>query len=299
MIGTLIDITQRKQLEIQLLQAQKLESIGQLAAGIAHEINTPAQFVSDNTCFVYEEFQNIMELLKNYAELLNPDSPQRSWDERDTEIRDRLAAIDFDFLQTEIPQALEQSLDGVERIKSIVRAMKDFSHPGSVAKEYADLNRAIESTVTVCSNRWKYVADLKLDLDRGLPQVPCLISEFNQVVLNLIVNAADAIESDAKLKGSTEKGQITIQTSRRGERAEVRVIDSGGGIPQEIKERIFDPFFTTKEVGKGTGQGLAISRDVIVQKHGGELLCESEPGVGTTFIIRVPLEMTNESQEAA
>lgn len=283
-------------LEAQLVQSQKLESIGQLAAGVAHEINTPAQYVSDNTRFLQEQFDGILRVLDQYSAQIDADAPAQSWAERVAETRATLDEVDYDFIREEIPQALAQSLEGLERITTIVKAMKDFSHPGSEIKEPVDINQAIQSTVTVCKNRWKYAADLEFELASDLPSIPCHVAEFNQVVLNLVVNAGDAIASH--LEGQDKKGLIEVSTRLNGSMAEVRVKDNGGGIPEDVQQRIFDPFFTTKEVGKGTGQGLAISRNVVVEKHGGELLCESEPGVGTTFVVRIPLE-TQQMQESA
>ena len=203
-------------------------------------------------------------------------------------MEDQRESIDYPFLETEVPQAIAQTLEGIERITEIVLAMKSFSHPGATTKEEADLNLGIQSTVTVCRHRWKYAADLTLDLDPDLPVVPCLLSELNQVILNLIVNAADAIAS--RLGDAGEKGLIEVSSRRDGDHAEVRITDNGGGIPAAIVDRIFDPFFTTKEVGQGTGQGLAISRDVIANKHGGTLTLETIAGEGTTFVLRLPLE---------
>jgi len=287
-IGVYVDITERKQLETQLAQAQKLESIGQLAAGIAHEINTPTQFISDNVCFLQDNFSSMLKVIDSYAAQLDPDAPPKSWDERCDEIRSTLEELDYEFLREEIPQALEQTLEGLERVATIIHAMKDFSHPAKAEKEPIDLNKAIESTATVCRNRWKYVADLHLDLERDLPAVDCLAAEINQVILNLIVNAADAIR-DAAEGDPAVKGLIRVTTRRRGSAVELRVEDNGPGIPDEIRDRIFDPFFTTKEVGAGTGQGLAICRDVIMQKHGGKLTCRSTPGEGAEFTVTLPI----------
>lgn len=278
----------RQMLEAQLVQSQKLESIGQLAAGVAHEINTPAQYVSDNTRFLQEQFEGIIRVLDQYAAQMDANAPAKSWNERVEETRALLEEVDYDFIRSEIPEAISQSLEGLERITTIVKAMMDFSHPGSEIKEPVDINQAIRSTVTVCKNRWKYAADLELDLADDLPDVPCHVAEFNQVILNLVVNAGDAIQSH--LEGQDRKGLIKVSTRLAGDCVEVRVTDNGGGIPEDVQQKVFDPFFTTKEVGKGTGQGLAISRNVVVEKHGGELLCESEPGVGTTFVVRIPLQ---------
>jgi signal transduction histidine kinase len=222
--------------------------------------------------------------LKKVIQLPVSDQPRS---EALQEIKDLLDKSDLDYLLREIPLALEQSMDGVQRVATIVGAMKDFSHPG-VEKVPLDINHAIESTLTVARNTWKYVAVVQTRFEPKLPLVPCLPGEFNQVILNLVVNAAQAIgESLRGLNGAT--GTITISTALVGNRVEIRVQDTGGGIPEGIRDRVFDPFFTTKPVGKGTGQGLAIARAVIVDKHGGNIRFESAPGRGTTFIVELPI----------
>jgi PAS domain S-box-containing protein len=281
------DVTDRLILEEELVQAQKLESIGHLAAGIAHEINTPIQFVGDNVRFVSDSFSDIGRLIEQYQKLL---AAAKSGPCPEALIETCEAAnrrADLEYLLAEIPKALEQSAEGVNRVATIVRAMKEFSHPGNTEKAAANLNKAIESTVTVARNEWKYVANLHTGLDPSLPLVPCLVGEFNQVILNMIVNATHAI-ADA-VKGTGEKGTISISTSRAGDFVEVRIADTGTGIPESIRHKIFDPFFTTKDVGRGTGQGLAIARSVVVGKHGGTIAVDSEVGKGTTFLIRLPL----------
>ncbi len=197
---------------------------------------------------------------------------------------------------TERRQVTHIALDGVDRVTSIVRAMKEFAHPGTEEKTAIDINNAIESTITIARNEWKYVAEMKTDFDPDLELVLCLAGEFNQAILNMIVNAAHAI-ADVVNEGSEEKGVITISTSMDGDWAEIRVNDTGSGIPEEIRSRIFDPFFTTKEVGEGSGQGLAIAHNVIVEKHGGTITCETEVGKGTTFIIRLPCDSAPVSQK--
>ncbi len=197
--------------------------------------------------------------------------------------------VDLEYIRQEVPKAARQSLEGIERISRIVRAMKDFSHPGTDVKTDIDMNKAIESTITVARNEWKYVAEMVTDFDPGLPFVPCLPAEINQVVLNIIINASHAVADTLKQNGSETKGTITISTRAMGERAEIRMGDTGTGIPENIRSKIFDPFFTTKEVGRGTGQGLAISRSVVVDKHGGTITFDSEVGKGTCFVIRLPL----------
>ncbi|MEX2301864.1 MAG: PAS domain S-box protein [Bryobacterales bacterium] len=286
LVGT--DITARKAMEAQLMLAQKMESIGQLAAGIAHEINTPTQYVSDNTRFLRDAFQDFKQVLDRF-ELLRAEARQgavapATLDQLDT----FLADIDLAFLTSETPKAIDQSLEGLNRVAEIVSAMKQFSHPDQDEPELTDLNKAIENTATVARNEWKYVAEVALDLDPELPAVPCLAGRFNQVILNLIVNAAHAI-GDLVGDGSQAKGSIRITTRKTGGHVEIRVTDTGPGIPAKIRNRIFDPFFTTKQVGKGTGQGLAIAHNIIVEQHGGTIDLESEEGKGATFILRLPL----------
>ncbi len=278
-------LEERDRLEDNLRQAQKLEAIGQLAAGIAHEINTPTQYVGDNLRFLKESFGEMDTLL---AQLVMTGGEPAS---------KLLSEADFDYLKEEIPRALNQSLEGVDRVAKIVRAMKEFSHPAR-EKTATDLNRAIQSTITVASNEWKYVAEIEMDLDANLPAVHCSPAEFNQVVLNIVVNAAHAI-ADVVGDGGKGKGKITVRTRSDGEWAIVEIKDSGAGMPPHIQQRIFDPFFTTKEVGKGTGQGLAIAHNVIVDKHGGTIKVASAPGAGTTFTIRLPIGGVKSEPESA
>jgi PAS domain S-box-containing protein len=294
-VGAYSDITDQRADDARRAQSQRLESIGQLAAGIAHEINTPAQYVGDNVRFLQDQFAALMGLVDRYAGLLDPTKGNVTWDERRRDVAASLAAADYAFLKAEVPAALAQSLEGLTRMSTIVLAMRDFSHPGSTSKEPADLNRSITSTVEVCRHRWKYAADVTLALDEAMPRVPCLVAEFNQVILNLVVNAADAI-AEGEPAGATAKGTITVATRVAGGEAEVTVTDNGPGMPEAVQRRLFEPFFTTKPVGKGTGQGLALSRDVIVNKHGGRLTFESAVGRGTTFTIRLPLAASGAGQ---
>ena len=287
---------ERDTAETQLRQAQKLEAIGQLAAGIAHEINTPAQFVSDNTRFVQQSFHTIKNIRSLYVEMLGAAKTNSVTADLVARIENAAAAGDLDYLFNEIPEAINQTLEGVARITKIVNAMKEFSHPGTKVKGPANLNQAIESTATVAHNEWKYVADMKLDLDPNLPPVVCFVSDFNQAVLNLIVNAAHAI-GDVVIKKPGTKGTITVSTRQEGEHVLVRVGDTGTGIPEEVRPRIFEPFFTTKGVGKGTGQGLSIVYGAIVKRHNGTVTFESEEGQGTTFVLRLPIEQPLDSQE--
>lgn len=283
------DLTRRKQLESQLAHAQKMESVGQLAAGIAHEINTPIQYVGDNTRFLKNSFEGIERILQEADHLLEKCSTYSELADSVQSIRSLFDEVDLSFLREEIPSAIDQTLEGADSVARIVRAMKDFSHPGSEERIRVNLNRALENTLTVCKNEWKYVADLKTNFAEDLPLIHCLPGELNQVFLNLVVNAAHAIESNLGAKKSTERGTLTVSTKSFERWAVVEVTDTGCGIPEAIQSRIFDPFFTTKSVGKGTGQGLAICYNVVVEKHQGKLFFTTEPGAGTTFHVWLPI----------
>ena len=296
--GSIQDITENKLMETQLRHAQKLESIGQLAAGIAHEINTPTQYVGDNTRFLSDGFKDLLSVISACDAMLAAASSGPLPPEIIDEARRAREKADLDYLMEEIPRAIAESLEGVDRVSRIVRAMKDFSHPGNEEKTPVDINKAILSTLTVARNEYKYVAELETDLDEEMPLVPCLPGDFNQAILNLVINAAHAI-GDA-IKGTEgARGKITVSTRRDGDWAEIHISDTGGGIPEHIAGRIFDPFFTTKEVGKGTGQGLAITHSVVVDKHGGTISFITSPGSGTTFNIRLPLHRPPECGEAS
>lgn len=283
------DVTERRHLEAQLAQAQKLESIGQLASGIAHEVNTPIQFVGDNTQFLKETFDGLMRLLDRYDDLIPVARRFEAAAPFVSAIEETAEEIDLPYLRSEAPKAIDETLEGVNRVAGLVRAMREFSHPGTEDRTPVDINRAIENTVTVARNEWKYVADVTTELDPALPHAPCFGRELNQALLNMVVNAAQAI-AGSHPSGGEPKGTITITTRRDSTHAEIRIADTGPGIPEFAQSRVFDPFYTTKEVGKGSGQGLAIAHSVIVRKHGGSLRFETEQGRGTTFIVRLPLE---------
>lgn len=263
------DIEALKRAQREAEQASRLASVGQLAAGIAHEINTPVQYIGDNLRFIGQSFEE-----------LRPGSGPADMP-------------DADILLDDVAAAIQESLDGVSQIARIVLSMKEFSHPGTNCKTLTDINRAIDNTLTVSHNAWKQVAELERDFDPELPPLLCYTGEMNQVFLNLIVNAAHAIESS----GKRLPGKISITTRSNDNWVEIRVSDTGTGIAESIRNKIFDPFFTTKQVGKGTGQGLAISRDVVVTKHGGTIDVDSEEGRGTTFIVRLPQDQATDTQE--
>jgi signal transduction histidine kinase len=264
------EMTRRRQLEAELVQAQKLESVGRLAAGVAHEINTPVQFVGDNLHFIRDAVGDLLELAHRTVEI-EPADPD----------------LDLAHLTAEVPKALEHAQEGLRRVATIVRSMRVFAHPDSEGMTRTDLNCAIEATLVVARNEYKFVADLVTDFAPDLPPVSCFISELNQAVLNIVVNAAHAIGD--VVASSEARGTIEVRTRRHGDNAVVSIRDTGSGIPEAIRTRVFDPFFTTKDVGKGTGQGLSIAHSVIVDKHRGKLWFETELGRGTTFVFQIPI----------
>lgn len=283
--------------QLERLHANKLEAVGQLAAGIAHEINTPMQYVGNNTEFFKMAFERMFEVLDDHHDLLAQCRTQPLSEDLWAQLQKRAKRAKLPYLRKRLPKTLDQTTEGVNMVSRIVSAMKSFSHPGSEEKVPTDLNKCIEATIDVSRSEWKYVCDLQTELSK-LPMVPCLPGEFNQVILNLIVNSAHAI-ADVAEYSELHKGTICITTKMAGDVVEVKISDSGAGMPESVRTRIFDPFFTTKEVGKGTGQGLAIARSVIVDKHAGTIQVESETGKGTTFTIQLPLVASANSLEAA
>lgn len=279
------EMRERERMAIELRLAQKLESVGRLAAGLAHEINTPIQYVGDSVYFLQSAFESIARLLEAYREAVAKGTAA-SLDPATLMALDSLQQeIDYEFLRTEVPKAFERTIEGTARVTGIVRAMKEFAHPDTSELTPADLNHGLRTTLTVAKSEYKY--DASVDMRAGdIPQVNCRIGELNQVFLNLIVNAAHAIHDAGK---NAETGRITVETRLAGNFVEVVIGDNGCGIAQENVEKIFDPFFTTKEVGRGTGQGLAIARSIVVDKHGGDIDVHSELGVGTRFTLRLPI----------
>jgi two-component system NtrC family sensor kinase len=277
------DMKEREHMASELQLAQKLESVGRLAAGVAHEINTPIQYVGDSLHFLrtaYDEIKSVLERYRSGIDSLPADPAVAKLQQT---LAEAAATIDLEFLQTEIPKAFERTFDGAERVTGIVRAMKEFSHPDAQEHSSADINHALRTTLIVATNEYKYLATMHTEFAE-LPLVICNISELNQVFLNLIVNAAHAIHDAGK---DTSTGEIWISTAVEDDAVTVTIRDNGCGIPQENLDKIYDPFFTTKEVGRGTGQGLAITRSIIVDKHGGEVNASSTVGVGTQFVLRL------------
>jgi signal transduction histidine kinase len=271
------EMEHRMRVEVELRQAQKLESVGRLAAGVAHEINTPVQVVRDNVQFVRDGVGDLFSAVDK-LDVVHASVP------------------DLPYLVENVPKALDQALDGLRRVATIVRSMKEFAHPDSAHMQPADLNHAIENTLTVARNEYQGVAEIETEFGE-LPRVRCHIGELNQAVLNIVVNAAHAI-ADA-VHGTSTRGWIRVRTYRDGGDAVITVADTGTGIAESIRNRIFDPFFTTKDVGRGSGQGLAIARSVIVDKHRGRLGFETASGRGTTFFIRIPINGDAASEASA
>jgi PAS domain S-box-containing protein len=282
-VFTARDVSERHRLELELRHAQKLESVGRLAAGIAHEINTPIQFIGDNVRFLDTAFKDLDLLCAAYRELVTAAQEHGDMAAALRRVEEVATESDIEFVMEEVPAAISQTLEGISRVANIVRAMKAFGHPGTEDTSKADLNEAIKNTLIVANNEIKYVADVETDLG-CLPLVRCHLGDINQVLLNLVVNAAHAI-------GAADRGRGKIHVSTRldGAYAVIEVADTGTGVPTEIADKLFDPFFTTKEVGKGTGQGLALVRTLVADRHAGTIDFTSTVGVGTVFTVRLPL----------
>jgi PAS domain S-box-containing protein len=279
------EMKERERMVIELQLAQKLESVGRLAAGIAHEINTPIQYLGDSVHFLRSAFDDLNKLFESShnASAALPECAERA--AYDLQMAELAETYDLEYLRIEVPKAFTRAFDGVERVTNIVKAMKEFAHPDANEQSPADLRHALETTLLVASNEYKYVAGVYTAFGE-LPQVVCNVGELNQVFLNLIVNAAHAIKDAGK---DVDAGEIKIRVTAEGDEAVIRVSDNGCGVPAENLSKLYDPFFTTKEVGRGTGQGLAISHSIVVDKHGGEFSVTSEVGVGTEFTVRLPI----------
>ena len=278
------DVSVERRLEAERGQAQKLESVGRLASGIAHEINTPLQFVGDSLHFLRGAISDLLGVLSHYRVAREGGSLAP---EACGAILEAEEAADIDYLVEQLPKAMDRAADGLERVSTLVRGLKEFAHPDLKDKALADINHELATTLTIARNEYKLVADVETSFGE-LPKVSCVAGELNQAFLNLIVNAAHAVAD--VVRGTEEHGRIRVETWHDDGAVFVAIGDTGGGIPEAIRDRIFDPFFTTKEVGRGTGQGLAIARSVVVDKHGGSLTFETELGRGTTFTVRLPVK---------
>ncbi len=288
------EVAMRQRMEADIRLANKLEAIGQLASGVAHEINTPAQYVGDNLQFLSTALTDLIAFFGEQTLALVQSGEPSALDR----MAERSKELDIDYLLQEMPRALSQASEGVAQIARIVSAMKDFAHPGGADKVAVDLNHLIESTVTISRNQWKDVAEVVLQLDPDLMPVECHEGEIKQVVLNLLTNAAHAIGDKRAATHETAPGRIVIGTQQEGDAVKVTLSDTGCGISERDGERIFDPFFTTKEVGRGTGQGLPIVRSVVMDRHGGRVTFESTLGVGTSFHVWLPLHAATRADEA-
>jgi PAS domain S-box-containing protein len=293
-VVSVVDVTAQNRLEIELRHSQKLESVGRLASGIAHEINTPIQFVGDNVNFLSEAFQQILALCETYRSMCAKaaSAPLSPADIEALKKEEELA--DIEYIRANVATSIASTIDGVGRVARIVQSMKAFAHPDHGERATADLNAALRDTLTVATNELKYVAKVETDFGK-IPAVPCFVNDLNQVFLNLLVNAAHAIGDVVGKSGG--RGVIRVRTYLEGSVVVIAISDTGTGIPEAVRGRIFDPFFTTKEVGKGTGQGLALARAVVVDQHGGALTFATEMGKGTTFFVRIPFDFTEVPDE--
>jgi len=270
------EIDERKQLEGQLVQSEKLASLGQLAAGVAHEINNPIGFISSNLGTLEGYFGKLLEMLQAYQSAEEGIAAA----ELRARLKDLRERVELDFLEEDIPLLIKESKEGIGRVGQIVKDLKNFSRVDSNQEwQWSNLQLGIESTLNIVANELKYKADVVKDY-AALPEIECLASQINQVIMNLVVNAAQAM--------GPERGTITLRGGSLGERIWLEVADTGSGMAPETVQKIFDPFFTTKPIGQGTGLGLSLSYG-IVQKHAGQITVRSEVGVGTTFRIELPI----------
>jgi PAS domain S-box-containing protein len=282
------DITEKNRIESQMKLSQNMESLGQLAAGIAHEINTPMQFIGDNYYFIKDGFNSFIDYFKEIDLELNKIDINPLYSDFKNIIKAKYESLDIEYLCDEIPKAIESTQNGVERVRTIVLAMKNFAHPSGKIKSLNNINHGIKDTVIISRNEWKYIADLETKFEPNLQLINCCLDEINQVMLNLVINSAQAIAESVK-NNHNLKGKITIETRNEGEFIEIIISDTGCGIPKDKLSRIYDPFFTTKIVGKGTGQGLAITHNIIVNNHNGKIFVDSIVGSGTTFKLVLPV----------
>jgi PAS domain S-box-containing protein len=288
------DVTEKKRTQAELASSRHMAVLGTLVAGVAHEINTPVQFVGDSITFLREATDDLLKLIgvvqgfrmSLLDRQLTPEALAAAVPHAVESALEAEKAADLPYLRERMPKAFDRCAEGLERVATIVRSLKAFAHPAGLEMVEADLNQAIGDTLIIAKNEYKYVADVDADFGE-LPPVKCHLSEINQVVLNILVNAAHAISDLEKVRGG--RGVIKVRTRKEGNDAVISIGDTGGGIPEEIRGRIFDPFFTTKELGRGTGQGLAIAQNMIVNQHAGQLTFDTAVGKGTTFFIRLPV----------
>ena len=280
------DVTERNKMEIELRHAQKLESVWRLAAGIAHEINTPIQFVGDNLTFLETAVADLLGLVDGYQHMVAQARQRPLADSEMQLLAQAEEAADLTYVRQNVGRSFAATLDGVRRVATIVQSIKNFAHPDRGEKTPANINSALQSALSVATNELKYVARVETELG-DLPLLPCYLGDLNQVLLNLLINAAHAIRTVVGDSGA--KGTIRVRTALEAGQVVISISDTGCGIAPEIRDKIFDPFFTTKEVGEGTGQGLALARSVVVDKHGGSITFTTQVGQGTTFVVRLPL----------
>jgi len=282
------DITEKKQLENRLLQAEKLESIGQLAAGVAHEINSPSQYISDNLSFIKDAFKDFITIFKDYKSMIEKQKNGKIIPANLIQVLlEKEKKIDISYLMKETPSAIKQALEGIKKVTEIVQSMKMFSHPGKKEKTIENINTLLKSTTIISKNQWKYVADVNFDLDKNLPEIACYPAELNQVFLNIIINSTQAIKD--KFSKNDKQGLIKITTKKQQNSIVIIIRDNGIGIPKKIQKKVFDPFFTTKPIGVGTGQGLSISRNIIIKQHKGKITIFSKENKGTSVKIKLPI----------
>ncbi len=287
------DITKKQETAILKAQAQKLESIGELAAGIAHEINTPIQYVASNLEFLAESYQDSLEYIEKVEDMLTKLATGHGDQDSIQTLAQMKEELDFDYLVEEVPQAISQSASGMEKVATIVGAMKTFSHPSVNEKIPVDINETLDTAISISTNEWKYVAKIEKHFDPNLPITPAFPNELNHAFLNLIVNASHALEEKFSSSENHDiKGIIDISTRLTEDAIEICVSDNGNGVPEDIRDKIFDQFFTTKQAGKGTGQGLSITHAAIVMKHKGQISVTDSSMGGAKFIVKIPLKAT-------
>jgi signal transduction histidine kinase len=268
----------------ELLEAQKLEAVGVLAAGLAHEINTPAQFVASNLAFIGRAFAGLAAIATAARTCVEAEADAAAL----AVLGRAVTKGKLDFVLSEGPSAIQQAVEGVDRIAAIVGALRDFSENDARIDDHASLAQTVSAVLVIATNEWAGVAEVETRLDPELGSLPLPAGELGQLLLALILNAARAI-AEAQEGEPSVRGRIVVAARREAESAVIEVSDTGIGIPESIRGRVFEPFFTTRPLGKGVGQGLAVARRIVVERHGGSIGFESEVGRGTKFLVRLPL----------